>query len=53
MLYPRAAIRLQRSIDELRERIAEIGRSAGPSWARDHKDAAPAAWLALCEPVSR
>lgn len=31
----------------LRRRLAEAGRRAGPPWARDQKDAALAAWIAL------
>jgi hypothetical protein len=31
----------------LRQRLAEAGRHAGPPWARDQKEAALAAWIAL------
>jgi hypothetical protein len=32
---------------ERRARLAEAGRQAGAPWARDQKDAALAAWIAL------
>jgi hypothetical protein len=32
---------------ELSRRLAETGRRAGPPWARDQKEAALAAWIAL------
>jgi hypothetical protein len=33
--------------EALAERLAEAGRRAGPPWARDQKEAALAAWIAL------
>jgi hypothetical protein len=32
---------------EARSRLDEAGRRAGPPWARDQKDAAGCAWIAL------
>lgn len=34
--------------DERQRRLAEAGRRAGPPWARDQKEAALVAWIALC-----
>ena len=37
--------------EERRARLADAGRRAGPPWARDQKDAALAAWIALRGPA--
>jgi hypothetical protein len=46
-LYERAALQLGLSGDELRERMTEFGRTIGPPWRQDEKNAALAAWMAL------
>jgi hypothetical protein len=33
--------------DELRARVVELGRAVGAPWAKDQKDAALVAWIAL------
>jgi hypothetical protein len=38
---------LSLSVAESRKRLDEAGRRAGPPWARDQKDAALCAWIAL------
>jgi hypothetical protein len=42
-----AAQRLRLSADDLRRRVADMGRLLGPPWTQDQKLAALAAWLAL------
>jgi len=42
-----AASDLRRSIDDLKLRLAEMGRAIGSPWRADEKSAALAAWLAL------
>jgi hypothetical protein len=55
LVVPRETSRLGRSLlgcsddAELRTRLTEIGRTLGPPWTRDHKDALTAA-LAVLEP---
>jgi hypothetical protein len=46
-LQGRAAAALRMSGPELARRIAELGRTVGSPWAKDQKDCAAAAWLAL------
>lgn len=46
-LQERAAKALHLPAATLLERLAAIGRACGPPWARDQKEAALAAWLAL------
>jgi hypothetical protein len=46
-LYDRAENELGASAADLRRRLLELGRSVGPPWRLDHKDAALVAWLAL------
>ena len=46
-LYERAAKDLHLSAGGLLEHVAAIGRTIGPPWSRDQKEAALAAWLAL------
>jgi hypothetical protein len=36
-------------VDSLRKTIASLGKSVGPSWCRDQKDASLAAMIALQE----
>jgi hypothetical protein len=48
-LQERAAKALHLSAAALPGHLAAIGRASGPPWARDQKDAALAAWLALSE----
>jgi hypothetical protein len=42
-----AASELRRSVDDLKVRLAEMGRAIGSPWRADEKSAALAAWLAL------
>ena len=42
-----AARDLKLSAEQLRNMIARLGRSAGPPWGKDQKDAALAAWVVL------
>jgi hypothetical protein len=42
-----AAEALRLAAEERERRLGEAGRRAGPPWARDQKDAALAAWIAL------
>ena len=46
-VYERGAAELRISIDELKQRIAEMGRTIGPPWTQDQKQAALAGWLVL------
>jgi hypothetical protein len=46
-LYDRAAAALQVPVQDLRQRVADLGRPCGPPWAQDQKSAALVAWLAL------
>jgi hypothetical protein len=48
-LEVRAAEALRLPAEERAARLGEAGRRAGPPWARDQKDAALAAWIALRE----
>jgi hypothetical protein len=45
--YARAAVKLNKSRDELRDAIQNFGRATGGSWRAEQKLAALAAWLAL------
>ena len=45
--YEQGAAQLGISADELRRRVAELGRGIGPPWTQDQKYAALVAWLAL------
>jgi hypothetical protein len=38
---------LASAADDLRRKVAELGRDVGPPWGKDQKDAALAAWVAL------
>ena len=42
-----AARELKRPINRLRDAVTRLGKSAGPPWGKDQKDAALAAWVAL------
>ena len=46
-LAAQAERRLRTPAAELARRLAQLGRAAGPPWAKDQKDAALAAWVAL------
>lgn len=46
-LYERGATEFQVAADELRLRVAEMGRAVGPPWTQDEKQAALVGWLAL------
>jgi len=46
-LYARGAAELHVEEDELRRRLAEIGRLLGPPWRQDEKSSTLAGWLAL------
>ena len=39
---------LSLAAEERQRRLAEAGQRAGPPWARDQKEAALVAWIALC-----
>jgi len=45
--WEQGAAQLRLPTDELRARIAELGRGLGPPWTQDQKYAALAGWLAL------
>lgn len=45
----RGSAGLRLPADKLQRRIAELGRSLGPPWAQDQKQAALVAWLALAD----
>lgn len=47
--YEQGAARLHLFPDELRTRIAALGRGIGPPWTQDQKYAALAGWLALTD----
>jgi len=47
LLYTRGAEELKLAVDELRRRVADMGRELGPPWGQDQKEAALVAWLAL------
>lgn len=46
-IYELAATRLKRSESDLRETVANFGRSVGGPWRAEHKAAALAAWLVI------
>ena len=46
-LYARASAELGVQEDELRRRLADLGKALGPPWRQDEKSATLAAWLAL------
>ena len=46
-LFARGAAELQISAGELRQHVTEMGRSVGPPWGQDEKNATLVAWLAL------
>jgi hypothetical protein len=46
-LFAKAATDLRLPVDDLRHRLTEIGRTVGPPWAEDQRNAALIAWLAL------
>jgi hypothetical protein len=46
-LEERAARALATPAGRLRKRIASLGKSVGPPWGKDQKDASLAAWIAL------
>jgi hypothetical protein len=46
-LLARAAADLRTPTEKLQRRLAELGRSVGPPWQQDQKQAALVAWLAL------
>jgi hypothetical protein len=48
-LEARAAKTLRATPAELGKRLAEVGKAVGPPWAKDQKDAALAAWVALAQ----
>ena len=49
-LAPRVAAASGFPEARLSSALAEMGKASGRPWARDQKDAALAAWLALCQP---
>jgi hypothetical protein len=52
--YESGAEQLHLSADELKSRVAALGRGIGPPWTQDQKYAALVAWLALSkEPKTR
>ena len=48
-LFDRSAEKLGRPVDEIRERIKEMGAQLGPPWRMDEKLSALLAWLVLAE----
>ncbi len=46
-LFARGAAELRLPTDELRRRVAELGRPIGPPWRQDEKHAALVGWLTL------
>lgn len=48
-LHEQATHELRVPADDLRKYLSEMGRSVGPPWRQDHKDAALVAWLVLCQ----
>jgi hypothetical protein len=46
-LFPRAAATLRLSEEEIRRRVAEMGKAIGPPWTQDEKLSALAAWMVL------
>ncbi len=46
-LYQRGAAELRIPAEELRRRVAELGRPLGPPWRQDEKNAAMVGWLTL------
>ena len=46
-LYARGAADLGMSVEELRNRIIELGRPVGPPWTQDEKHAALIGWMVL------
>jgi hypothetical protein len=46
-LAQRAGSALRLTPDEIQRELAALGKSVGPPWGRDQKDAALAAWIAL------
>jgi hypothetical protein len=47
LLLKHAAHALGTPASELEKRLTALGKSVGPPWGRDQKDAALAAWVAL------
>jgi hypothetical protein len=45
--YEKGAAQMRISIDDLKSRVAGLGRGIGPPWTQDQKYAALVAWLAL------
>lgn len=52
-LLPYAAGVLGEDETSLTRTLAALGKSLGPPWQRDHREAALLAWLALAGPVNR
>jgi hypothetical protein len=48
-IFAQAETTLKRPAEEIRGRIAELGRGIGPPWTQDQKLAALAAWLTLAK----
>ena len=46
-LYERGATEFRIAVNELRLRVSEMGRTVGPPWTQDEKQAALVGWLAL------
>jgi len=53
VLLPHAAGVLGATEESLTRTLAALGKSLGPPWQRDHREAALLAWLALAGPVNR
>ncbi|MBI3680445.1 MAG: hypothetical protein HY235_08615 [Acidobacteria bacterium] len=51
-VYEEGAARLRVPVEDLVQRVAEMGRAVGRPWRVDEKLAAMAAWLALATPTS-
>ncbi len=46
-LYERSSAEFRVAVDELRLRLSGMGRTVGPPWTQDEKQATLVAWLAL------
>jgi hypothetical protein len=52
-LFEQASIRLGQPVDQIQQRIAELGKTIGPPWTQDQKYAALVGWLAIPSTGSR
>jgi hypothetical protein len=46
-LFEQASARLRQPVDQIQQRIAELGKTIGPPWTQDQKYAALVGWLAI------